>query len=1501
MSRVNLRTAGVSTLLACLLMVVSAAPAWASWGHSKSFHKSASEGAYGEPVGVAVDEAGDSDVQAGSIYVGEMFAGLRSYNIADETVSLPSFFGGSAEISGVAVNSVNHNVYVVNASEHKLETFAPSTGARVASFEIPGTGNIFEYWMAVQIASDAHGNVYVPETSENKVEVFNETGGEPGGGVAKEIGVGVLSKPQGVAIDPAGNVWVADTGGEKIDEFSPVGTLLNEVANIADIQSVAVDAAGDVFAFIGAGEPYVVEYKPSSPSGASVVAEFGKGVFGEEAFGIEDGIAVDRGHELVYVTDNRNNVIRRFANWGVATQVPSDVAEEQAALHATLHGTVEFETGAAVESCKFEYGATTTYGNSVPCAPVGEYTHTTPVTADLTNLTPGFDYHYRVSATSANGVTQTGEDQVFGPPAIDSESAEVAVASATPRAHVTVVTEEESTCRVQLVTAAEYAASGYEHPTSVPCTAPIGTSPGEYVVHTSRIRGLQPGTLYHYRFLTSNQAGTLSGPDEEFLTFGIAPNSFAFEAVGPSPAHEPITQAGARPYELTDTFKLNASSHAATDGAEVRATDANPKDVITELPPGLIGNPDAVPKCPAYNVKRLVCSGESQVGIIVLEGSRGRHEAPLMNMVPPKGVAAEFGAFVSNFAAVDIESRVRTGGDYGVTAEVLNGSADEGVIAVEVRLWGVPAAESHDSERSCPAAPGSGSQTSPCSERGALAPFLTNPTACTGERETRVIAEPWQEDEPPVFAPASAKMPAITGCGELKFEPRLEAQATTSAADAPTGMRIDLHLPQPEGCKEEAGGKVECELAESDLKDATVTFPAGIAVNPSSADGLEACTEKQAGFTGFKELDPGSEPGVQTAQFTSGPAECPNGAKLGTVIIHTPLIEHPIEGGLYLATPHQNPFGSLVAVYLAVYDPISGVVIKLPGEVHLDSATGQVSTTFDQNPQLPFTDLEVDLLGANEAPGKSRASLTTPLECGAYSASSVLAPWSGNPAATPSSSPFPISEGCVGQENQASNKPVFEAGTASPIAGSYSPFVLKLSREDGSQRFAALNVTLPPGLIGKVAGIEQCPQGDIEAAQRRSKEGEGALEQNSPSCPSGSEIGVVHVGAGSGAPFYVTGKAYFAGPYEGAPFSLVIVTPAIAGPFDLGAVVVRAGLYINPTTAQVTVKSDPFPTIIDGIPLDIRSVGVDVNRNEFTLNPTSCATMAVSGEEPSTAGNTASLSDRFQAGGCATLPFKPGFSVSTSAKATRGDGTSVTFKISYPSSALGKEAWLSAAKFEFPKQLPARLSTIQKACPAGTFDANPASCGVGSRIGSAVVRTQLLPVPLEGPVYFVSNGNQKFPEAVIVLQGDGVTVDLHSETFINEQTGVTSATLPAIPGVPFEEATVTLPSGQYSEFTANTGLCGTNKTVMVKKKVTVKSKGHKKTVTRKVKQSVTSPLALSMPTTFTGQNGAQITQKTPIGVTGCPKAVKSKPKTVKKHKKPKTKGKGKAGKGKRGK
>ena len=589
-------------------------------------------------------------------------------------------------------------------------------------------------------------------------------------------------------------------------------------------------------------------------------------------------------------------------------------------------------------------------------------------------------------------------------------------------------------------------------------------------------------------------------------------------------------------------------------------------------------------------------------------------------------------------------------------------------------------------------------------------------------------------------------------------------------------------------------------------------------------------------------MNPAAQPGVQTAQFTPGPAQCPAASKLGTVQIDTPLLGHPIEGGLYLATPHANPFGSLLAVYLAAYDPISGVVVKLPGQVSLGEHSGRVTATFDQNPQLPFSRLEVDLFK-----DQLRAPFTTPETCGSYVTTTLLEPWShggqpgeaGTPDATPFSEPFKVTElpgggACPGTEAQAPNAPGLFAGAVSPIAGAFSPFVLRLSREDGSQRFGALNVTLPAGLVGKVAGVQQCPQADIEAAQRLTAQGDGAVEQAHPSCPSGSLLGVVHVGAGSGAALYVNGQVYFAGPYEGAPFSLVIITPAVAGPFDLGTVVVRAALFINPETAQVTVSSDPFPSILDGIPLDIKSVDVEMTRPGFTLNPTNCNAMSVTGQEISTAGQAAALSDRFQVGGCDTMAFHPRFTASTSAHTSRKDGASLRVRLAYPAGSLGREANLAYAKVQLPKALPSELKTLKLACLARVFDANPAACPAESVVGHATVHTPLLPVALEGPAYFVSNGSEGFPNLDLVLQGDGVRVDLVGDTFIGK--GVTTATFGATPDVPFESFELTLPRQPYSALGANGNLCQQQ---------------------------------LSMPTRIVAQNGVAIEEKTPIEVQGC--------------------------------
>jgi hypothetical protein len=1082
-------------------------------------------------------------------------------------------------------------------------------------------------------------------------------------------------------------------------------------------------------------------------------------------------------------------------------------------------------------------------------------------------------------------IVNIGTAQAAGPPSFGHQQALTTTDTATVEALID-PNGSATTCQVQYVSEADFQASGWNGAIAQPCAEGLGAGESERAAFVE-IASLTIDTGYHYRFIAENQTGSVTGPEATFSTYGV--ESFAFEAIDQQ--GNPFVQAGGHPYEQVTRIILKANEGVTRgNGGGLRFGElANLKDIKVQLPPGLIGNPAAAPKCPYYATETFKCTSEEQIGTMELlldniEPS-GEYEKfgpkPLFNVVPPTGVAARLSARFNNFANAIITAHVRTGTDYGIDADSLNITSLAAIKGIIVRLWGVPADPSHTPERAC-LLPGE-SYGEGCASPAPEKSFVSMPTACAGPTSATVSVDSYQQ--PGAFTPlVTDQMPAVTGCAAVGFAPSIEVRPTTDAADSPTGLNLDLHVPQNE---DPAG------VSSADLKNAVVRFPQGVTVDPSSADGLQACSEAQVGFTGFTELNATGEPGVQTAQFTPGAAECPDASKLGTVQIDTPLLEHPVTGAMYLAKQTENPFGSLLALYLAVDDPISGVILKLPGMVRTNPQTGQLTAIFDQNPQLPFEDLKVDLFSG------SRAALSTPSTCGAYATSTTLTPWTSPqaPDASPSSAPFQIGEApgggaCASDESQAPNSPGFEAGTASPVAGTYSPFVLKLSREDGSQRFASLNVTLPPGLLGKIAGVEECPQADIEAAARRTHEGEGALEQAHPSCPAGSEVGLVHVGAGTGAPFYVTGHAYFAGPYAGAPFSFVIVTPALAGPFDLGTVVVRAALLIDPTTSQVTVKSDPLPSMLDGIPLDVRSIAVDMDRPEFTLNPTSCEVTSVTGQARSTVGQSASVSDRFQAGGCTGLPFKPGFSVSTSAKSSRADGTSVMFRISYPAGALGKEAWLKSAKFEFPKQLPARLSTIQKSCPAATFDANPASCSAASRIGTSRVRTELLPVPLEGPVYFVSNGNAKFPEAVIVLQGDDVTVELHSETFINEKTGVTSATLASIPGVPFEEAVVTLPAGPYSEFTAVGSLCTPTTTKSVKKKVTVDVKGRKKRVTRTVKQSVATPLL--MPTGFTGQNGATIKQDTPVTVTEC---AKSKPKTVKKSGKKRGKGAGKGGKG----
>jgi hypothetical protein len=423
--------------------------------------------------------------------------------------------------------------------------------------------------------------------------------------------------------------------------------------------------------------------------------------------------------------------------------------------------------------------------------------------------------------------------------------------------------------------------------------------------------------------------------------------------------------------------------------------------------------------------------------------------------------------------------------------------------------------------------------------------------------------------------------------------------------------------------------------------------------------------------------------------------------------------------------------------------------------------------------------------------------------------------------------------------------PSLTAGSTSDQAGAFTSFSLLLQRGDGQQRLETLQFQEPAGLAGLISSVPLCPEPQAAAGQ----------------CPQASHIGHALVTSGAGPYPLVLPQPgapelpiYLTGPYKGAPFGLSIVTPVIAGPFDLGTIVTRAQIAVDPTTAQITIATDPLPQIVDGVPTDLRSIASVIDRPGFLFNPTSCApgefTGTAWGAPPPGAGGpptTAPVASHFGLGGCRSLSFRPKVTVSTAARTSKANGASLFFKIAYPAGAMGFQAWIKQTKFDFPKQLPARLTTIQKACPASVFEANPAACPPASLIGRATVHTQVLPVPLTGPVYFVSHGGAKFPDAVIVLQGDGVTIDLRGETFINGRTGITSATFANTPDVPFESIEVTIPSGPFSEFTGN---------------LPAKAKGS------------FCGQKLSLGTKLVAQNGLEIDQSTRIGVLGCGKAAR---------------------------
>jgi hypothetical protein len=912
---------------------------------------------------------------------------------------------------------------------------------------------------------------------------------------------------------------------------------------------------------------------------------------------------------------------------------------------------------------------------------------------------------------------------------------------------------------------------------------------------------------------------------EAEASFGISPGG-ATTALS-------STQAGAHP-DMTTSIAFNT---VAARGALA----GDPKDTVDDLPTGFAGDLIDTPTCSDAQFSLVQCPIDTQVGVVTVvvdllgESKSTTFTEPLYNLTPNPGEVSKLGFRVGTTLAIEGEVAVRPS-DYGL--EAIFRSADESPAEldnVSLTLWGVPSAPVHDPLRWNPSSSKSQFEIGSfgVASQAKKSPFFTNPTVCSGALLSALFTvNSWAKPEE--FKHAEMPFGPISGCDRLTFPSSFEVEPTTERAYAPTGLNVKLNVEQT---YDNAEG-----LATSALNRAVVTLPEGMTVNPSAGAGLGACSEAQY-----------AEETIETVPGRG----CPPDSKLGTVQIKTPVFEEEATGSVYIAQPYANPFNALIGIYVVARFADRGVLVRVAGEVTPDERTGQLVTTFYRQPALgdlaaleglppvPFTHFTFKFRQGETSP------LVTPPRCGSYAAAAALTPWSELEAVLARPAPaFTIAQGFDGGPCPSGGAPPFSpsviAGTQDNSAAAYSPMYIRVIRGDGEQEITRFSAQLPPGLTANLSGVPFCSDQSIQIAKQKT----GAQEEAEPSCPAASQIGHTLVGAGVGSVLaWAPGRVYMAGPYNGAPFSIVAITSAKVGPFDLGTVVVREALRIDPTTAVVTVDataSDPIPHIIRGIVVHVRDIRVYIDRPRFSLNPTSCRSMVFNATVTGAGADIANpaddvpvtVADRFQAANCGSLRFQPTFKVATSGRTSRKNGASLNVSLTYPNAPQGTQANIRSVKVNLPRQLPSRLSTLQKACTDHVFNQNPASCPYASKVGMATAITPILPVPLIGPAYFVSHGGARFPELIIVLQGYGVTVDLHGETFISKA-GITSSTFRSVPDQPVSSFHLTLPQGPNSALAAGANLC--------------KAK------------------SLKMPTAFTAQSGAAIHKTTIIAVTGCPK------------------------------
>jgi hypothetical protein len=835
------------------------------------------------------------------------------------------------------------------------------------------------------------------------------------------------------------------------------------------------------------------------------------------------------------------------------------------------------------------------------------------------------------------------------------------------------------------------------------------------------------------------------------------------------------------------------------------------RDFFFDFPPGFLANPSAVPQCTAVQLVTTDpeqesnangCPQDSQVGVTEVELSKGGEILtvfePVFNMEPRFGEPARFG-FTADVLPVFIDTELRPDRGYAATAKVEGASSFIPVFSAITTLWGTPADESHDNQRitAYEAVHNNGAPKTPSGKRSAglvPVPLMLNPARCGQSQGVNVTAIPYALPE--LEAKAFAPLPPNTGCGLLDFKPDLSIVPTTEQAETGSGLDANLDLPTD-------GLEHPNLLGEDDQKRVEVTLPEGLTVNPSeAAGGLGVCSEAD----------------FENETAASLPNEgCPETAKIGTVTATSPLVNETAEGGLFLAKPYENPSKTLLAIYMVLKIPDRGVIVKLPGKVSSDPKTGQLKTVFGEAgheiPQLPVSNFHLHFREG------ARAPLVTPDSCGHYESTAVFTSWGGQVVTTHPS--FDITSGVNGGPCPKGNLPPFKpgliAGSINNAAGRFSPFNVRLSRQDGEQEITHFSIKLPPGITGKLAGIPYCSDADIQQAKERTGPHGGQEELEDPSCPAASETGHTLAGAGVGSVLaYAPGKVYLAGPYHGSKLSIVAITAAKVGPFDLGTVVVREALQINPETAEVFIDatgSDPIPHIIQGIPVHLRDIRAYVDKPEFVLNPTDCtrtstaSTVLGSGLDfvSEADDNPITVSSPFQAADCAALPFKPQLTMRLKGGTHRG--AHPAFSAHLAMNGIG-ESGIAYAQVTLPHSEYIENAHFNTICTRVQFKAgngNGEQCPAGSIYGQAKAVTPILAEPLEGPV-FLRSSEHELPDLVVALHNSQVDFDLVGRVDSVKSGGLRN-TFEAAPDAPVTSFDIQLEGGAKGLFVNSANLC----------------------------------------------------------------------------------------------